>query len=88
MGGRRLGLELEGLSPEDQEFEVARRVVRLAGDAAVKAAAAPPSAPAGKVVNKAIAAAAKKHAPGLAGPGGRRSGRWIRRGRRIIVLGA
>src|SRR5262249_27179855 len=28
--GRALGLELEGLSPEDREFEVARRFVRLA----------------------------------------------------------
>jgi hypothetical protein len=27
-GGRMFGLELEGLSPEDQEFEVARRVVK------------------------------------------------------------
>src|SRR5689334_4320440 len=32
--GSVLGLELEGLSPEDQEFESARQFVRLAGSAA------------------------------------------------------
>jgi hypothetical protein len=89
--GKIFGLELEGLSPEDQEFEVARRVVRLAGTAAKKAAGALPTAnPA------AVAKAAKAHAPGLVKParpmmrpfmGGGRSGRWIRRGRRIVLMG-
>ena len=37
-GGRIFGLELEGLSPEDRDFEIARRVVRLSGDAAKNAA--------------------------------------------------
>ena len=36
--GKLFGLELEGLSAEDQEFEAARRFVRLGGAAAEKAA--------------------------------------------------
>lgn len=91
--GKMFGLELEGLSPEDQEFEVARRFVRLAGDAAKVAAAAPTSANPQLVANRATAIAAQKHAPGLArGAMARRrpgqAGRWIRRGRAIILLGA
>jgi hypothetical protein len=60
-----LGLELEGLSPEDQELEVAQRVVRLAADAAQQAAQAPPGAPPQQVAQAALAAAAARHAPGL-----------------------
>ena len=56
--GRIFGLELEGMSGEDQEFEVARRFVRLAASAAQKAAAA----------RSAVAAAARRHAPGLLSP--------------------
>ena len=37
--GKYLGLELEGLSPEDQEFEAARSFVRFAGEAAKNARA-------------------------------------------------
>ena len=93
--GKAFGLELEGLSPEDQEFEVARRFVRLAGDAAKKAALAPRTAPANKAALVAVKSAAKKHAPGLfplmqkARPYGGQmsSGRWIRRGRKIVLLG-
>ena len=93
--GSAFGLELEGLSPEDQEFEVAKRFVRFAGEAAKKAALAPNSAPPQKAAAVAVKAAAKKHAPGLLQQaiknkisGGRMtSGRWIRRGRRIILMG-
>jgi len=90
--GRIFGLELEGLSPEDQEFEVARRFVRLAGDAAKVVAKASPSVPAKQVAKAAVAAAVRKHAPGLTvksrrpGRHGRR-GMWIRRGRTIILQG-
>jgi hypothetical protein len=94
------GLELEGLSGEDQEFEVARRFVRLAASATQKAAQAPAGAPPQAAARSALAAAARRHAPGLLSPsvggavsaaygGGRaRSGRWVRRGRKIILLGA
>jgi uncharacterized protein (DUF697 family) len=96
-GGRLFGLELEGLSSEDQEFEVARRVVRLAGDAAKNAAVQPATGSAVTDAKVAVVKAAKKHAPGLLGPsrapmpmaGGLsgRSGRWIRRGRKIVLMG-
>ena len=40
IGRRALGLELEGLSHEDQEFEAAKRFVRFAGEAVNNAASA------------------------------------------------
>jgi len=104
--GRAFGLELEGLSAEDQEFEIARRYTRLVSDAAQEAAFAPPTAPPQATAQQAVRTAAGKHAPGLvAGPSGqspmpgqqtpaqqrrtysgRRSGRWVRQGRRVIIL--
>jgi hypothetical protein len=93
--GRAFGLELEGMSGEDQEFEVARRFVRLAGEAAATAAAAPAAAPPQVAVQNAIATAAQRHAPGLLngmkrGPGSRRRqrGTWVRRGRTIVLFEA
>lgn len=99
--GSMFGLELEGMSPQDQEFEVARRFVRLAGDAAREAAQAPQGANPVTAAKDAVLAAAERHAPGLASgagrvrssgngagrPGGRSRGRWIRRGNRIVLLG-
>ena len=97
MAGKALGLELEGLSEEDQEFEVARQFVRFAGEAAKNAATAPPSTPPAVAAKGATVAAAKKHAPGLlrpsdsSAPNGRRAGgrtgRWIRRGTKIVLFG-
>ena len=89
------GLEFEGLSTEDQEFEVARRFVRLAGDAAKQVAQTPMSVPAHRAATVAVKVAAQKHTPGLVRTGiaaspswsGRREGRWIRRGSRIILFG-
>jgi hypothetical protein len=108
------GLELEGLSGEDQEFEIARQFVRLAGEAAENAAQAPEDATPQAAAQGALADAAAQHAPGLlaqAGLGasngtskpsgvssgggtsdssrmtGRRSGRWMRRGNRIVLYG-
>jgi len=95
--GRMFGLELEGLSPEDQEYEVARRFVRFAGAATRNAATAPPTVPPADAATNAAAAAARRHAPGLLAGGSRgrgcgcgaaSTGQWIRRGRQIIVLGA
>jgi hypothetical protein len=101
-------LELEGLSGEDQEYEVARRFVRLAGAAARQAGIIPPNFNPRAAAKQALAAAAKQFAPGLfsllsetgSTPGlgvpapmtpgtsrQARSGRWIRRGRNILILG-
>jgi hypothetical protein len=113
-------MELEGMDPGQQEMEVARRVVRLAGAAARKAAAAPPSMPPLAAAKAAVASAAQQHAPGLlrgrfgqrltrgaafaspaslvpvSGQSGQaspcrckqRSGAWIRRGGKVLLLGA
>jgi len=106
--GRMFGLELEGMSDEDQQFEVARRIVRLGGETVRQAVAAPPTASPQAAAQAAIRAAAQLHAPGLiAQPtlgqppigqpafgridglaGGRRTGRWYRRGSRIVLVGA
>ena len=109
--GDMFGLELEGLSLEDQEYEAARGYVRFAGEAAKNAAAASPNAPPQQAAKAAVIQAAEKHAPGLLSSGGptngqrypagrepqsggyvrdhrrARSGRWVRQGRQIIVIG-
>jgi hypothetical protein len=64
--GKLFGLELEGLSLEDQEFEVARSFVKLAGEAAKNAATTPVADPLTAARN-AIQQAASTHAPGIAG---------------------
>lgn len=95
-----LEAELEGMNEEDQEFEMARRFVRLAGTAAKQAAQAKPGVSPQDAVKAAVMAAARRHVPGL-GQGSTafpvavaspicqsgRSGRWVRRGSKIILLG-
>jgi hypothetical protein len=89
--GRIFGLELEGMSNEDREFEVARRYVDFAGEAARKLAqAAPMAAPAAAAAAAAANAAASVHAPGLPriiplGDRPTESGRWEQKGNRIIL---
>jgi hypothetical protein len=64
-----LGLELEGLSAEDREFETAKALVRFGEEAAQRAAqgaAASPGAPPLQVARTAAVAAARNHLPGLA----------------------
>lgn len=63
--GSLFGLELEGLSNEDREFEVARQIVRLGAAAASNAAQADPSAPPSQIAHAALTAAAQQYAPGL-----------------------
>jgi uncharacterized protein (DUF697 family) len=100
--GQLFGLELEGMSGEDRELEVAQRVVRLAADAAQQAAQAPAGVPAQQAARAALAAAAAHHAPGLLGnlanrtcpsgqpgrPGQAQQGTWYRRRGGIFVVGA
>jgi hypothetical protein len=92
--GSLLGLELEGLSAEDREFETARQLVRFAGSAASQAAAAPRNVPPAGAAQTAARRAARIYAPGLLprlqGRSTRlwpRSGRWVRRGRTIVLFG-
>ncbi|WP_377155424.1 hypothetical protein ACFJIX_25560 [Roseateles sp. UC29_93] len=96
-----LGLEAE-MAGEDREFEGAKQFVRLAAQTAAQAASAPPNADPRAVAQQAAVAAAKQHAPGLltggasaasapptaARPGAATSGRWVRRGHRIVIFGA
>ena len=63
--GSVLGLELEGLSYEDQEFEVAKQIVRLGGEAASNLAQTTQTAPPVQAAQAALTAAAQKFAPGL-----------------------
>lgn len=76
-------LELEGLSAEDREFEVARQYVRLAGAAAQNAAQAPSNAAPSTIARTALATAARQYAPGLARAlqGGGAPGRGASNGR-------
>jgi len=92
--GDLLGLELEGLSSQDQEFEVARQLVRFTSSAINQAARAPQYLPADLVARTAARRAARTYAPGLLprlqGRSGRlwpHSGRWVRRGRTIVLYG-
>ena len=99
--GRLFGLELEGLSAEDKEYEVARRFVRFGGAAAANAARMRGAGGAAGARAAALAAA-RRHAPGLLrrrvrgrpvggdmpdiSVGDSSSGRWVRRGRNIIIV--
>jgi hypothetical protein len=80
MAGQALGLELEGLSQEDREFEATRQFIRFAGDAVKNALTASDQEVSGLgaaasardaltkafAIAKAVAAeSARVHAPGL-----------------------
>jgi hypothetical protein len=61
------GLELEGMSAEDRDYEIARQFLRFARAVAWRAARAPASAPAA-AVDAAVASASRSLAPGLLPP--------------------
>jgi len=71
-----LGLELEGLSPPEQEFETARQVVRLTGNAYRHAAWAPQNVPPRAAARMAATRAAQRYAPGLLRWAGRTGSRY------------
>ncbi len=100
--GNALGLEAESLNQEDREFEGAKQFVRLAGNTVKNASAASPGADPRAVAQNAVAQATRALAPALAqavsaiggtgaGPFGSavrgHSGRWIRRGGKIVLYG-
>jgi hypothetical protein len=90
--GSALGLEAESFMGEDREVEGAKNFARMAGEAVKGAVTAPPSASPAAVAQAAVTAAAQKHAPGLLrgaprpGGGAASTGRWVRRGRNIIIV--
>lgn len=89
--GSMFGLELEGLSHEDAEFEVAKQFVRMAADAARTATEAPANVHPREIAERAVDAAARKFAPGLTQElvvGGGGSGRWVRKGNTLVIYGA
>lgn len=85
----------------EQEWEASNTFVKLATEAAKNAALAPPNANPVAVAKQAVVEAAKIHAPellktvsnGVSGPAGTQpagkghTGRWIRHGKKIILLG-
>jgi hypothetical protein len=97
---RIFNLEMEGLSPEDREFETARRFVRFAGSAARNTASASRRGNPRMAARAGTIQAARRFAPGFLRPRGpRRRGRggatmlqasgrghWIRQGRNIIIV--
>jgi hypothetical protein len=91
--GAAFGLELEGLSAEDREFEMAKAFVRFANAAANRAARAPAGGSPQAVARAAAIAAAQRFAPGLVatlnqgGAAGRPRGQWVRRGDQIVIFG-
>lgn len=64
MAGNLFELELEGLSAEDREFEVARAFVKFAGNAAKRASRMRSANPVSGA-RRSITTAAKRYAPGL-----------------------
>ena len=67
-------VDVETMSDEDAQFEVARRWVRLAGDAAQQARRVADARDPRQAAKQALATAARRHAPGLARALGSRSG--------------
>ena len=100
--GQALGLEAELLNQEDREFEGAKQFVRLAANTVQNATAMNASPDPKAAAQSAVTQAAQALAPGLlqtaartaphpmsspvAGSRGR-SGRWMRRGNKIILFG-
>lgn len=69
VGGQLLAPELEGLGPEDQEFEMARGTVRMTAEAMKQAMhGSQTDASPERIVRSALESAARRHAPGLLRP--------------------
>jgi len=91
------GLELEGLSPEDRQFEVAKQFVRFGGDATKQALAlADQGKPPAAAASSAVSQAADRYLPGLAQQKGAATnghsrakfphrGSWERHGNKLVI---
>ena len=92
-GIRYLGFEYESDHAPDPEteFEVAKQVVRFTADATRRAANQPAASPKEAAAKAAIAAARKPSGqaapPSVVAQSGQRSGRWVRRGRNVVLIG-
>jgi hypothetical protein len=96
--GEAFGMELEGLGQDEAEFEVAKRYVRLAGDAARNAIEAASMGDPTIVAKSAVTSAANAYAPGLlitlaptrkrtwSASRNKSTGRWIQVGDKTLVL--
>ena len=85
--GNALELELEAGAPADRELEMARRFVRIAGQAARLASEGDGSA---RAVESALTRALHQQLPHFRPAAPQQegeSGRWRRRGKRIVVMG-
>jgi hypothetical protein len=89
-------LELEGMSQEDREFEVARRFVRFASNAATRASRINTGINPALAARKSFIEAARRYAPGVLNyqgdynpdvPDYSQSGNWFRQGNSIILQG-
>ncbi|MEX0139715.1 hypothetical protein MRBLMS1_000478 [Massilia sp. LMS1-1-1.1] len=82
-----LELEMESAAPADRELELARRFVRIAGQAARLAGDGDGST---RAVESALTRALHQQLPHFRSPAPQQeeeSGRWRRRGNRIVVMG-
>lgn len=82
-----LELEMENATPADRELELARRFVRIAGQAARLAGDGDGST---RAVESALTRALHQQLPHFRSPAPQQeeeSGRWRRRGNRIVVMG-
>jgi hypothetical protein len=96
VAGDMLGLELEGLSPEDGELEASRQFIKFAGETVKNALEAPRSQAPATVAKAASVEGARVYAPGLINisqPGNQsgeatpRTGRWLRSHNTITLIG-
>jgi len=86
------GMELEGLSAEDRDYEIARQFTRFANAAIGHAVNRLSAVPTTGAARAAVHAAAQEFAPGLLALGlplatGPTSGPWVRRGKAIVLIG-
>jgi hypothetical protein len=88
------------MNQEDREFDGARRFIRFAGNTVKNVVSLPPSSNPASTAQAAAIAAARRYLPGLlretapdgdvgaaAVAGRAQTGRWLRRGGKIVLYG-